>query len=95
LTLNGRDYPADDHAPVLIYPNPLRHGRYVVLNSGFTFREGHDSSNSLQTPKLPDWAVVDLDTPPDAYAPGKIVAADFFDEQWQYRKPGGPRQPMK
>ena len=32
-------YPADRFAPILIYPNPLRPDRYVVVNSGFTFRE--------------------------------------------------------
>jgi len=36
-------------------------------------------------PKLPDWAIVDLDTPPNPLWPGKIVAADFFDEAWQIK----------
>jgi hypothetical protein len=58
----------------------------VVLNSGPTFREGHDRTNSLQNPKLPDWAVVDLATPPDAQTPGKVVDAGFFDEEWKWRK---------
>ena len=36
----GKDrYSAETHAPVLIFPNPLNPNRYVVLNSGFTFRE--------------------------------------------------------
>ena len=30
---------AAHHVPILIYPNPLNPQRYVVLNSGFTFRE--------------------------------------------------------
>jgi pimeloyl-ACP methyl ester carboxylesterase len=67
----------------MIYPNPLNPERYVVLNSGPTFREQHDRTNSQQTPKLPDWAVIDVTTPPDGRAPGKIVAAGFFDEQWR------------
>src|SRR5262249_832357 len=32
-------FPADTHVPVMIYPNPLNPKKYVVLNSGFTFRE--------------------------------------------------------
>ena len=49
--------------PVLIYPNPLNPKRYVVLNSGFTFREYDYLNNARQVPKLPDFAVVDVDVP--------------------------------
>jgi dienelactone hydrolase len=83
----GDAFAATHHVPVMIYPNPFAPDHYVVINSGMTFREGHDASNSLQTPKLPDWAIVDLDAPPDGYRPGKIAAAGFFDEQWRYRRP--------
>jgi pimeloyl-ACP methyl ester carboxylesterase len=76
---------ASHHAPVLIYPNPLNQNRYVVLNSGFTYREFAYLNNARQVPKLPDWAVVDLRTPADSLWPGKIVAADFFDEQWELK----------
>ena len=71
----------------VIYPNPLLQSssKYVVLNSGLTFREGHDRTNSLQNPKLPDWAVIDITTPANHLAPGKVVAADFFDEEWKFR----------
>jgi predicted esterase len=71
------------HVPVLIHPNPLNPRRYVVLNSSFTFRMGSRTSNSLQTPKLPDWALIDLRTPPDDTAPGLIYDAGFFDEHWR------------
>ena len=42
-------------------------------------------TNSMQNPKLPDWAVVQVgpDTPPTDESPGKVVAAGFFDEQWR------------
>ena len=72
--------------PLLIYPNPLNPDRYVVLNSGFTFREYDYLNNARQVPKLPDWAVVDVTTPPDSRWPGKVVAAGFFDENWKWRK---------
>ncbi|MFM7845634.1 MAG: prolyl oligopeptidase family serine peptidase [Planctomycetota bacterium] len=71
------------HILALIYPNPLNSNRYVVLNSGLTFREAADRTNSQQNPKLPDWALIDLQTPRSATAPGRIVAADFFDEEWR------------
>ena len=80
----GKDrYPAATHAPILIYPNPLNPKKYVVLNSGFTFREFDYLNNARQTPKLPDYAVVDTTTPPDSRYPGKIVLAGFFDEEWR------------
>jgi pimeloyl-ACP methyl ester carboxylesterase len=84
----GRDtYAPDQHALILVYPNPLNPKRYVVINSGFTFREYDYLSNARQTPKLPDWAVVDVTHKPDTRYPGKIVSADFFDERWQLRPP--------
>jgi pimeloyl-ACP methyl ester carboxylesterase len=83
FTLCGNSYRRDAHLPVLIFPNPLNPDRYVVLNSGLTFREGHDKTNSLQNPKLPDWAVIGLDRDPNALAPGRIEAAGFFNEQWK------------
>lgn len=86
LELSGVEYPIQDHVPVLIYPNPLVGDRYVVINSGPTFREAHDRTNSLQNPKLPDWAILSLDTPPSDTVAGRVVAADFFDESWQLRK---------
>jgi dienelactone hydrolase len=78
-------YPADRYVPVLIYPNPLNPERYVVLNSGFTFREYDYLNNARQIAKLPDWAIVDLTVPVSSRAPGAIANAGFFDEQWQWR----------
>ncbi len=82
-TFGPRTFDGKRYVPALICPHPLRKDRYIVLNSGLTFREAHDSTNSNQTPKLPDWAVIDLSQPPDASSPGKIHAAGFFDEQWR------------
>lgn len=83
IAVGDRSFDASGHVLAMIYPHPLDPGnRYLVLNSGPTFREAHDRSNSLQTPKLPDWAVIDLSQPPDDKAPGKVAAAGFFDERW-------------
>ena len=69
---------------MLIFPNPLSAApRYVVLNSGIDFREEAYGTNSLQTPKLPDFAVVDLREAPGQRWPGRIVDAGFFDEHWK------------
>lgn len=83
FVFRGESYPRASHLPVLIFPNPLNPARYVVINSGLTFREGHDRTNSLQNPKLPDWAILGLDRDPDALAPGRIISAGFFDENWK------------
>jgi len=80
-------FAAQRHAPILIYPNPLNPERYVVLNSSFTYRDADYSNHPRQFAKLPDWAIVDLETPPDNRYPGQIVAADFFDEQWRLKPP--------
>lgn len=87
VTVGDQTYPSSRHVPVLIYPNPLNPQKYVVLNSGFTFRDYDYLNNARQVPKLPDWAVIDLDTPPNPRTPGKVVAADFFNEEWQLGKP--------
>jgi predicted esterase len=85
LEFGGKKYDAATHMPILIFPNPLNPHRYVVLNSGFTFsRACASGTNSLQTPKLPDWAIVDTTVLPDDKFPGKIVDAGFFDEQWRF-----------
>jgi hypothetical protein len=76
-------YPADRYVPVMIYPNPLNPKRYVVLNSGFTFREYDYLNNARQVSKLPDYAVVDLNVPVSSRAPGGIVTAGFFNEAWE------------
>ena len=85
IRIGDREFSSRHHVPALIYPNPANPDRYVVLNSGFTYREYAYLNNARQVPKLPDWAVIDLRTPPDSLWPGKIVAAEFFDEYWRVK----------
>ena len=82
VRLGGKRFGADHHVPVLIYPNPVNPKRYIVLNSGFTFREYDYLNNARQVPKLPDFAVLDIDVPVSARAAGGVVAAGFFTEEW-------------
>lgn len=83
LSVRGVNYPAAHHAPILIFPNPLNPTRYVVLNSGIDFRADGSASNAFQTPKFPDWAVIDLREAPGPRWPGRVVTAGFFDEAWK------------
>jgi dienelactone hydrolase len=86
ITVGGKSFDAAHHMPTMIYPNPLNPQRYVVLNSGFTFREIDYLNNARQTPKLPDYAIIDTNTPATPKAPGSIVEGGFFDERWQLPK---------
>ena len=83
LRVGDQTFAAANHVPLMIYPNPLNSNRYVVLNSGFTFRELDYLNNARQSPKLPDIAVVDVSVSANSRTPGKIAAAGFFDEFWK------------
>jgi Prolyl oligopeptidase family len=83
ITVGDRNYSSEQHAVIAIHPNPLNAQRYVVLNSSFTFRDYAYLNNARQVAMLPDWAVVDLTTPPNSVWPGKIADADFFNERWR------------
>ncbi len=83
LEFRGYKLEAASYAPILIFPNPLNPQKYIVVNSGHTFREKAALNNSDQTPKLPDWAIVDVRQPADDQWPGLIYDAGFFDEQWK------------
>ena len=81
--VGGKTYAADRYVPVLIFPNPLNPRRYIVLNSGFTYREYDYLNNARQVPKLPDFTVIDTSVPVSSRAPGGVADAGFFDENWQ------------
>lgn len=95
VIVGPRKFDASGHIPLFVCGSPPEvvdllsqkrlNQQYIVFNSGPTFREAHDATNSQQNPKLPDWAIVDLSQPPDDKSPGKIVAADFFDEEWKLK----------
>jgi predicted peptidase len=73
------------HVPVFIYPNPLNPAKYVVINSGFTFHD--QSNNDMQSPKLPDWAIVNITKPGNnyRYLPLFVESQGFFDEAWRLK----------
>jgi pimeloyl-ACP methyl ester carboxylesterase len=89
LQIGKERYTADDHAPVLIQPNPLAEGRYIVLNSGHTFHEQELASlNYLLFPRLGDWAVMKVGAKiprnPSEPLEENVIRAGFFDERWQF-----------
>ena len=85
LAARGKTYLSTGHLPVLIYPSSGPALRYIVLNSGPTFREAHSKTNSQQNPKLPDWAILDITSPPTPEAAGKVLDAGFFNEAWEWK----------
>lgn len=90
IKVGTQTFAATNNLVAMICPNPLNPKRYLVLNSSFTFR-GY-GSNADQTPKLPDYAVIDVDVPASEYGMGRIVTAGFFDEHWKV-PPDQPPQP--
>jgi hypothetical protein len=92
LQIGKEKYPAADHAPVLIQPNPVAEGRYVVLNSGHTFHEKELAAlNYLLFPRLGDWAVLRVGgkapAGPSEPLDESVMRAGFFDERWQVAGP--------
>jgi hypothetical protein len=85
IGIAGVTLPTTTHTLLMTNPNPFAPQRRIVINSGLTFRESHDRTNSLQNPKLPDWTVLDVTQPPNAETAGKVVAADFFDTHWKVK----------
>ncbi|MGB0742126.1 MAG: hypothetical protein ACPGXX_18800, partial [Planctomycetaceae bacterium] len=90
VSAGDQSWDASGHALIMIAPNPLNPDRYVVLNSSFTFRDYAYLNNARQVPMLPDWAVIDLSTAPGNIWPGKVAAADFFNEEWQLKTTTNP-----
>jgi Prolyl oligopeptidase family len=90
LRVGSDEYTAREHFPALIAPSPFAGGadRYIVLNSGHTFREAELASlNYLLFPRWGDWAVlrIDPERAPSVPAEETVVRAGFFDEEWMVR----------
>lgn len=91
LRFGDQEYAAAEHLLALIAPNPLPEARdrYIVLNSGHTFREAELAKlNYLLFPRWGDWAVLQI---PSDQKPGEplkenVLRAGYFDEQWQFKK---------
>jgi pimeloyl-ACP methyl ester carboxylesterase len=77
ITLAGRTVDAATHAAVLIYPNPLNPGRYVVINSGHTFSDADwRGTNANLYPHIGDYALIALQGQ-------ATMHSGFFNEHWK------------
>ena len=82
ITWGGKEYPAGDHVPVLIYPSPFNPERYVVLNSGHTFSASDfEGTNALLFPRLGDYALLKLGTDKDILETS-VEDAGLFNDRW-------------
>src|SRR5262245_13739201 len=89
VTLGGKSYDSAGHVPVMIYPSPLATDRYVVLNSGHTFRaKDFEGTNALLYPRLGDHAVLKLTGGKKSPLATEVQTAGLFDDYW--RLVGGP-----
>ena len=82
LAVGTRKFESSKCVPAFCFPNPRNPKRYVVINSGMTYREFSNVSNSRQIPMLPDWAILGIDSRDDAIFAGEVIAQGFFDENW-------------
>jgi hypothetical protein len=84
ITWGGKAYPAGEHVPVVIYPSPLAANRYVVLNSGHTFRAADfRGTNALLYPRLGDYALLKLAASKKDPLGVEVITAGLFDERWR------------
>lgn len=81
IGVGAQTYSAGEHLPALIYPNLLRAGRYVVVNSGLTIDE-REYHSDYSMPKLGDLAILMVEA--GVETPG-VVFATLFDEYWRVR----------
>ncbi|MSV28288.1 MAG: hypothetical protein EXQ52_06025 [Bryobacterales bacterium] len=72
-------FPAAEHLPALVYPNPLQPSRYVVLNSGLTIEE-REYQSDYSMPRLGDFAVLKVQEGVDV---PEVAVAGLFDESWR------------
>jgi pimeloyl-ACP methyl ester carboxylesterase len=93
---------AANHAPVLIAPNPLTTGRYVVINSGHSFHEKEFAAfNYLLFPRLGDWAILKITgdarswQPESTTFPEEVVRAGYFDEAWRGTADAGENRKLE
>ncbi len=83
LQVGSKSFDPSKHVAAFCYPNPANPDRYVVVNSGMTFREFSNVSNSRQIAMLPDWAIMNVESKDDFIIAGEVVEEGFFNEQWQ------------
>jgi len=82
IRVAGSSFASGENLPVLVYPNPLSPGRYVVLNTGLTI-SNQDYNGDYAMPRFGDVAVLKIKDPSE---PPEIAWGGLFDESWQLGK---------
>lgn len=84
LVVAGKTYDPNTHAAVLVYPNPINPGKYVVLNTGHTFHtDAFEGTNALLYPRLGDIAVLKVGGNGDGGFREETAWAGLFDTEWK------------
>ena len=79
VAMGGQNFPAKDHFPAMVYPNPLQPSKYVVLNTGLTIIE-REYNGDYGMPLWGDYAIV---AAKEGSAVGEMSIAGLFDNTWQ------------
>ena len=79
VAIAGNSYPANESYPAMIYPNPLRPDKYVVLNTGLTIVD-RDYNGDYGMPRWGDYAIVKVKAGSEV---PDLQTAGLFDENWQ------------
>ncbi len=82
VSMAGQNFPAKDHFPALVYPNPLQPGKYVVLNTGLTIID-REYNGDYGMPLWGDYAIV---TAKEGSPLPEMSIAGLFDNNWQVPK---------
>jgi hypothetical protein len=84
LSLGGKTYDPAHHTVAMVYPNPLDPRRYIVCNSGHSFRRAEmAATNATLFPRLGDYAILQLRQPIGTPVETEVLTAGFFDEDWK------------
>jgi hypothetical protein len=82
VTMAGKEFPAKESFPALIYPNPLNPSKYVVLNTGLTIEDrGYNGDYGM--PSWGDYAIVKVKTAAEV---PDLQMGGLFDENWRQPK---------
>jgi hypothetical protein len=88
IKLGGHTVRAAEHVPALIYPSPLNLTKYVVLNSGHTFRTADFlGTNARLFPRLGDYALLKPAPSKDDPSATEVVTVGLFDDSWRAPRP--------
>lgn len=82
VVLGTQRFPASEHFPALIYPNPLNPSKYVVLNTGLTISDS-EYNGDYGMPRWGDYAIAKVK---DGAAVPDVAVAGLFDNRWRIAK---------